>query len=310
MEYTHALETSNLSKKFRKVNAVDNVSLQVPKGSIFAFIGPNGAGKTTTIKLLMNLLEPGSGSSSVLGVPSKKLGPNEWRRIGYVSENQQLPAWMTVEQFLAYCEPMYPDWDKEFCRRMPVEFDLPMKQKLKHLSRGMRMKAALLSSMAYRPELLVLDEPFTGLDPLVRDELIQGILDLSKKEQMTMFISSHDIHEVERLADWVGMIDNGSLKMVEKTETLHERFKKIDVILNSTDTITAPPKGWPETWLQAEQQGRIFSFFLSEYQPDESETQIKRFFPNCKYVDVLGVSLKDIFIVMAKTNRETLQGQS
>ncbi len=302
----NVIETMELSKKFKKVEAVNSLSLQVPRGSIFAYIGPNGAGKTTTIKLMMNLIEPNTGSCSVLGVPSKKLGPSQWQRIGYVSENQQLPLWMTVEQFLDYCAPMYPTWDKDFCQKMLANFDLPLNQKLKNLSRGMAMKAALLSSLAYRPELLVLDEPFTGLDPLVRDELIEGILDLSKTEQWSVFISSHDIHEIEGLCDWVGMIDGGSLKMAEKTESLHERFRKVDVTMDSTDTIPPPGNGWPEKWLQVKQEGRLFTFFHSAYQQNKSESEIKEFVPTIKYIDVHGLSLREIFIAMVKNNRESI----
>ncbi len=118
-------------------------------------------------------------------------------------ENQRLPEWMTVEQLINFCRPMYPTWDPAFCTKLLEEFDLPLDRKLKHLSRGMKMKAALLTSLAYRPRLLVLDEPFSGLDPLVRDEVIRGMLELTEQENWTVLISSHDIDEVERLADWV-----------------------------------------------------------------------------------------------------------
>ena len=175
----------NLHKRFRKTEAVAGLSLQVPEGQVTACLGPNGAGKSTTIKCLLNLHRPDSGSASILGVDSRKLGPAQFTQIGYVSENMELPLWMTVKQFLDYCRPLYPNWDAAFEKRLLTQFDLPLTTKLKDLSRGMRMKAALLSSLAYRPKLVVLDEPFSGLDPLVRDEFIRGLLELTERHALS-----------------------------------------------------------------------------------------------------------------------------
>src|SRR4051812_12855846 len=164
------IETKNLTRRFGRAEAVHGVNLVVPAGSVFALLGSNGAGKTTTIKMLVNLLRPSAGEARVLGVDSRKLGERELAQLGYVSENQQLPLWMTVRQFFDYCRPFYPTWDRALEKTLLARFDLPLGRKLAQLSRGMLMKAALLSSLAYRPKLLVLDEPFSGLDPLVRDE--------------------------------------------------------------------------------------------------------------------------------------------
>ena len=175
----YPIETFNLSKQFGKKFALKNLNLQVPTGTIFAFLGPNGAGKTTTIKTLMNIMPPTKGSAKIFGVDSQKLGPQEFQQIGYVSENQELPEWMTVGQFFNYCKAMYPAWDDVFCQTLVQQFELPLNDKLKNISRGMRMKAALVSSLAYRPKLVVFDEPFSGLDPLVRQEFVDGILKLT-----------------------------------------------------------------------------------------------------------------------------------
>ena len=227
----NTIETKDLTKRFGKNTAVQSLNLTVPTGSIFAFLGPNGAGKTTTIKTLMNIMKPTQGSSTVLGVDSKRLGPKEFAQIGYVSENQEMPDWMTIKQFLNYCKNMYSTWDDKFCNDLTDQFNLPLDQQLKSISRGMKMKAALISSLAYRPKLLIFDEPFSGLDPLVRDEFITGMLDITEDENWTIFISSHDIDEVERLADWVGIIDKGVLKVVEKTEDLQNRFRRVELTL-------------------------------------------------------------------------------
>lgn len=201
-----------------------DLTLKVPEGSVFAFIGPNGAGKTTTIKMLMNILEPTGGEATVLGVNSRRLGPGELAQIGYVSENQQLPDWMTVRELLAYCKPMYATWDDAFCRKLQDQFRIQLDERIRDLSRGMKIKVALLSALAYRPRLLVLDEPFSGLDPLVRDELSRAVLEMAQQAKWSVFISSHDVDEVERLADWVAFLNEGRLILAEPISVLRERY--------------------------------------------------------------------------------------
>jgi ABC-2 type transport system ATP-binding protein len=221
---TSAIETVDLARRFGRLEAVEALTLRVPVGSIFALIGPNGAGKTTTIKLLMNLVRPTRGQAFVLGTDSRRLSPQDFARIGYVSENQRLPDWMTPEQLLDYVRPFYPTWDEALCRKLQTDLGLAARTPLRSLSRGTRMKAALLASLAYRPELVVLDEPFIGLDPLVRDELIRALLELPRDRPWTVFVSSHDIEEVERLADWIAFIDRRRLIFAEPVSSLLSRF--------------------------------------------------------------------------------------
>jgi ABC-2 type transport system ATP-binding protein len=219
------IETVDLSRRFGRVAAVDGINLEIKPGSIFALVGPNGAGKTTTIKLLLNLLRPSRGRASLFGTDSRQLGPRELARIGYVSENQQLPGWMTASQLVAYVKPFYPTWDDELCCKLQHELAIEARRPLRALSRGARMKAALLVSLAYRPELIVLDEPFTGLDPLVRDELIRALLELTGEHRWTALISSHDIDEVERLADAIAFIDNGRITFTDSVQALIEKHR-------------------------------------------------------------------------------------
>ena len=292
---SNTIETKALTKRFGKNTAVQSLDLAVPAGSIFAFLGPNGAGKTTTIKSLMNIMTPTEGSSTVLGVDSQKLGPKEFAQIGYVSENQEMPEWMTIKRFLKYCRNMYSTWDDKFCDELIKQFKLPMKQKIKSLSRGMKMKAALISSLAYRPKLLVCDEPFSGLDPLVRDEFIAGVLDITADENWTIFISSHDIDEVERLADWVGIIDKGVLKVIEKTDDLQQRFRRVEVTLEEP---AAGDIAFPKEWYLGQQQGRTVHFVDSQH--TDGDGKIREMFPNCTNVEMSGMSLREIFVVFAK----------
>ncbi len=159
------IRTRELVKKFRGVKAVDGLDLDVPSGAIYALVGPNGAGKTTAIKILMNIFPATSGHAEVLGKNSALLRGKAFTSIGYVSENQQMPDWMRLDAFVAYLRPFYPSWDRTLEDDLVRQFQLPRDRKLGKLSRGMRMKVALVSSLAYHPELIVLDEPFGGLDP-------------------------------------------------------------------------------------------------------------------------------------------------
>ena len=295
------IETAALTRSFGHTDAVQNLSLRVPEGSVYAFLGPNGAGKTTTIKMLLNILQPTAGGARVLGVDSTKLGPAEFAQIGYVSENQELPEWMTVRQLLDYCRPMYPTWDEAFSRKLLTDFNLPEDRKLKSLSRGMKVKAALVSSLSYRPRLLVLDEPFSGLDPLVRDEFIRGILELAEQDGWSIFISSHDIDEVERLADWVGVINDGRLHLSEETESLQKRFRQIEFTANSETT--RPPAVMPATWLVPEVAGQNVRFVESGYRPGETEAELRQLYPNAGPVTVSALSLREIFLTLARTFR-------
>jgi len=300
MEY--AITTEHLTKRFGRQAAVNNLTLNIPTGCIFAFLGPNGAGKTTTIKTVMNIMPSNQGTSSVFGVDSRKLGPAEFVRIGYVSENQELPLWMKTGYFLNYCKSFYPTWDDGFCRQLLKQFDIPLDKKLKSLSRGMRMKAALVSALAYRPKLLILDEPFSGLDPLVREEFVSGILEVAETENWTIFISSHDVDEVERLADWVGIIDKGTLMVNEKIEHLQRRFRRVEL------TLAEPLSGtvsFPKEWLSPEQKGRAIRFVDTQYQEGAGEQHIRSLLPACTDIVMQGMSLREIFVVLAKQFRQS-----
>jgi ABC-2 type transport system ATP-binding protein len=296
---TNAIETRGLGKRFRRRWAVRDLTLAVPEGAVFAFLGPNGAGKTTTIKTFMNLLRPSAGSAAVLGVPSRRLGPATLAQIGYVSENQALPDWMTVAQLLAFCRPLYPSWDDGFATRLVAQFELPLGMRLRDMSRGMRVKASLLSSLAYRPRLLVLDEPFTGLDVLVRDDLIRGILELSEQERWTVFVSSHDIDEVERLADWVGVLNDGHLELAEPVAALQARFRRMEMTVAGDGGTPTPPA----SWLVVERAAHRVSLVDSRYDATATPAALERVFGPVRDVLVSPMSLRDIFLALAQTYR-------
>lgn len=290
------VETENLTRRFGRMEAVHDLKLVVPRGSVFALLGSNGAGKTTTLKLLMNLLTPTAGFARVLGVDSRKLGEREFAQIGYVSENQQLPVWMTARQLLDYCRPFYPTWDRELEATLLKQFALPESRKLAQLSRGMLMKAALLSSLAYRPRLLVLDEPFSGLDALVRDEFIRGVLEVSALGEWTVLVSSHDIEEVERLADHVALLGAGRLRLSEPTESLQRRFRRVEVT-GAAESVAAAAG-----WLEWERAGALTRFIEPGYAGEATERDWRERFAGAR-VNAQPMTLREIFMVLARADR-------
>ena len=295
-----AIRTENLSKSFLSVRALRQLNLEVPEGAIYALVGPNGAGKTTAIKVMMNILAPSSGRAEVLGLDSSKLAGRLLTQVGYVSENQQLPEWMRVDYFFNYLRPFYPNWDRELERALIQQMELPLDRKLKHLSRGMKMKAALASSLAYRPKLIVLDEPFSGLDPLVRDQLVESLLE--RASEATVLISSHDLAEIESFSSHVGYLEEGRLKFSEEMATLSGRFREVQVTLEAAPSM---PARMPETWLQPASAGAIFQFIDSHFDQERTSAAIQALFGPVHDVTYTPMPLRAIFLAMAKSSRSS-----
>jgi len=293
-----AIRTESLGKRFGRTVALDDVSLAVPEGAIFALVGRNGAGKTTLMKLLMNILRPSAGSAQVLEGDASRLAGKGFCNIGYVSENQELPGWMTVGALLDFCRPFYPNWDRELAERLVTQFDLPLQRILRQLSRGMRMKAAFVSALAYRPRLIVLDEPFSGLDPLVRDELIDSLLDLAGES--TIFLSSHDLTEIESLASHVGYLEEGRLLFSEEMSALSARFREVTVLL--PEAVAARHDG-PAAWIDVEISDSAVRFVHTQYQDEAAEREVAEAFPEARGISFDPMPLRAIFLAVAKSQR-------
>ena len=293
-----AIRTENLSKSFLSVRAVRQLNLDIPQGAIYALVGPNGAGKTTMIKVLMNILHPTRGNAEVLGIDSTRLRGDCFAQIGYVSENQEQPEWMRVDQFFDYLRPFYPKWDRDLESALVQQMALPMDRKLRHLSRGMKMKAALASSLAYRPKLIVLDEPFSGLDPLVRDELVESLLE--RASEATILISSHDLAEIESFSSHVGYMEEGQLKFSEEMSSLTSRFRDVQVTLNAP---AVPPPNIPAAWLQPANSSTTFQFIDSQFDQERTRAAIHSAFSNVRDITFTPMSLREIFLAMAKSGR-------
>lgn len=283
----YAIKIENLHCHYGKLEAIKGITLSVPVGSVYAFLGSNGAGKTTTIKTLVNILQPNQGKVTVLGIPSNKLGAEEFQQIGYFSESQNLPNGLTVRQLLNYCKSLYPSWDDNYCTQLVSLFKLPLDRKIGKLSRGMKTKAALTSSLAYHPKLLLLDEPFNGLDPLTRDELIDGFLEITAQQSWSIFISSHDVDEVEKLADHVGIINEGKLLLEEPTESLLQRFKQISFHSEHGGD-------FHKDWINPKTSGTLNIFTDTEYSENDSLKNILIQFPDAQNIETSPLSLRDI----------------
>ena len=294
-----AIQTEGLTKRFGRVHALDGLSFTVPQGAVLALVGPNGAGKTTLIKILMNIFRASQGSASVLGLNSRKLSGRAFASVGYVSENQQLPDWMRVEAFLKYLRPFYPTWDTQLEAQLVQMFDLPCDRKLKQLSRGMRMKAALAGALAFRPRLIVLDEPFSGLDPMVRDELGKALLD--RTADSTIFLSSHDLAEIEGFATHLAFLDSGRLRLCEDMVSLRARFREVEINL---DAPAAIPAELPSAWLHVSASDSVVRFVDSGFHPEGTPAEIARQFGCVRNMTFEPMTLRTIFLALAKTGRK------
>jgi ABC-2 type transport system ATP-binding protein len=292
-----AIEAIELTKRFKGVKAVQELNMQVPEGEVYALMGPNGAGKTTFIKLLMNLMIPTAGEARVLGLSSESLQGIRFESIGYVSENQKMPDWMSVQNFLDYWRPFYPTWDKVLEQSLAKRFDLPRKQRLKNLSRGVRMKAALTSILSYRPRLIVLDEPLSGLDPLVRDELMEALLGLAN--ETTILFSSHDLAEIEHFASHVGYMEGGRLLFSEAMASVRQRFCRVEA--TAAGPLTAP-QDIPAEWVEFSVSQSRAHWLETDYQPQLSASRAREILGPIE-VRASSLTLREIFLISARVGR-------
>ena len=291
----HAIETDGLTCRYGRTRAVEALTMHVPAGSMYALLGPNGAGKTTTLKTLLNLRRPASGRARLLGVDSRSLGPSDLARIGYVSENQDLPANLTIGEIEAFCRPWYPTWDAALATELRERFGLDRRARIRTLSRGTRIKVQCLLALAPRPRLLILDEPFSGLDPVVRDDLTTGILSLADRHGWSVLLTSHEMDDVERLADHVGFLAGGRLLLEEPMASLLDRFRRVEVSLADG---TTPPSQWPSSWLGFTVDGRAARFVESQCSPD-AEAAWRDAFPGAA-IETSRMSLRDVFVALSR----------
>ncbi|HUR44713.1 MAG TPA: ABC transporter ATP-binding protein [Candidatus Saccharimonadales bacterium] len=234
------IHIAKVSRRFGTKLALKNVDLQVERGKVFGLVGENGAGKTTLIKHMLGLLRAETGSVRVFGMDPVQNPPEVLSRIGFLSENRDLPAWMRVDELLHYTSAFYPKWDRAYAESLREQFGLNPEARIKSLSRGETAKAGLLVALAYRPELLLLDEPSSGLDPLVRRDILEAIIRTVADEGRTVFFSSHLLEEIERVSDDIALMRDGQVVLSGPLDQVKAQHYRITFRLQQAST--QPPR--------------------------------------------------------------------
>jgi ABC-2 type transport system ATP-binding protein len=288
-----AIETTELWKAYEDgVEALRGLSLQVPRGSIYGFLGRNGAGKTTTIKVLLGMAQPTRGRARVFGLdaaaPASSLEIR--RRTGFVSEEKELYAYMTVEEIIQFTRGFYPRWRGDLQERYFRAFELPLESKVKTLSRGTRTKLALLLALCRGADLLVLDEPTSGLDPAMTEQVLQALVAHVGAEEITIFFSSHQLSEVDQIADRVAIIDGGRSIVSGALDDFRENYRRVQFVFDGD----APEPAFRAPGIErVRREGRVLTVLTSQgAEPILDEARAL----NPVSVDVFRVSLKEIFL--------------
>jgi len=297
------IETVDLTKRYGATEAVRGLNLQVPPGSIFGFLGRNGAGKTTTIKMLLGMVRPSAGQARVFGLdagaPDASLDIR--RRTGFVSEDKDLFDYMTVEEIVGFTASFYPRWRRDLEQRYLHGFDLPRDRKVKVLSRGMRTKLALLLVLCRGAELLVLDEPTSGLDPAVTEEVLQALVAHVASEELTIFFSSHQIAEVDQIADRIAIIDRGRSVVAGALEDLRASYRRVQLVFDGEAPSARAGLFRAPGVVRVQRSGRVLTV-LSSAGADRVVDEARAL--GATSVDVVPVSLKDIFLESVTTEAD------
>ena len=299
----NAIELAKVTYTAGKTFQISDLNLHVPEGAIYGFLGPNGSGKTTTVRLIMGLLRAERGRISVLGEHVPNDMPSILARTGYVPERPQLYPGLTVGETLRYHASFYKEWDNEWSYELVESLRLDPRRQVGHMSKGEKGKLMILLAIAQRPELLILDEPTDGLDPVVRRDVLTALLDYVSHTKATVFISSHLVHELERFCDWVGVVDDGQLVAELPMEDFKNGIKRIRVQNPPLETDDAPfvvlkrtfiDRQIPlETWVVRGWQDPMTQYFESA---------------GADLRDVMDLDLEEGFVELLRSSRPSTNG--
>jgi ABC-2 type transport system ATP-binding protein len=290
------IETRNLKKIYGEKAAVDGIDLAVERGSIHGFLGRNGSGKTTTIKMLLGLTYPTSGDARIFGLrpEDRKEGVRIRQRIGFVSEDKGLYDYAKVGQMISFTRSFFPNWDREMEERLIGLFDLPMNQRVKKLSKGMRTKLALLLALPRHADLLVLDEPTEGLDPAITEDVLQMLVGMAAGGT-TIFFSSHQLSEVEQIADHISIIESGRIVVEGGLDELKENYRRIHIVFEEK----APEHALAAAGVaQIRRDARSLTVFAGG---NVEAIVDQAYLSNAVSVDIERVTLKEIFLECAQS---------
>lgn len=296
---TKAVEIENVSRRFGHLLALDNVSLDVPTGSVFGLIGENGAGKSTLIKHILGLLRAQQGTVRVFGKDPVDDPVGVLAEIGYLAEENDLPFGMRVDELQRYVRSFYPYWDQSYAEELRTKFELPLKARLKNLSKGQRARAGLMVALAYRPKLLLLDEPSSGLDPIVRRDILTTIVRDLRAEGRTVLFSSHLLNEVEEVCDYVAMLRQGHIIFSDKLETLKKQYISVRLKLEA-------PKNLAEKAIDGifvtHGEGTNWTILS-----DRDQEMLREFYwsVGAEVIHQIPAPLDDIFVALSSQNRSS-----
>jgi len=293
------ITTDELTKHYPQVRAVDGLNLRVPPGSVYGFLGRNGAGKTSTIKLLLGLTRPTAGAARVLGLDPRRDRVAILERTAYVSENKRLYEWMTPVELLRFTRGFYTQWSDEAVAKYVRRLEIPLQQPFKTLSLGNRTKVYLLLALAQRADLLILDEPTSGLDPVIVDELLRVLAEGHLAEGGTVFLSSHQLSEVEQIADWVGIIDQGKLLLEAGLEDIKNEFRLI------TAAGEGLPAFGPPQVVSAVQAGAFWKYVVAR---DAEAFAARLQQQGATITDVSPLNLRQIFLALTRKEEPCMPG--
>ena len=292
-----AIELSGLTKRFGSTLAVDDLSLSIKRGSTFGLIGPNGSGKSTTIKMLMGVLSPTAGTVRVLGRDVAAEAVEIRQRVGYVPELHFMDRWMRVKEVVGYCRSAFTQWNDETCRELLDRFELDPGKKVKYLSKGMVVKLSLVLAVSHEPEMLVLDEPMAGLDPVAREEFLDGVLRTVCDRGQTVLLSTHSLDDIQRIADTVGFLYGGRLLIQSNIDELLANTKRI----RATLTDGRPPQQLPGNVVWQQVEGRNWTVTIADFKP-ETVQEIGSL-DGVDHVEAIDVGLEDLFKDFVKGQR-------
>ena len=297
----HVIATRGLVKRYGQQEAVNGLEMRVPAGAVYGFLGRNGAGKSTTIKMLMGLARPDSGSASVLGLDCATQTLDILRRVAFVGENKVLYDELTAEEMVRFTRSFYPRWSEPAAEACARRLELPMRQRFKTLSKGNRAKVWLLLAVGQAAELLVLDEPTAGLDPVNQDALLQLLAEGDGAGTATVFFSSHDLAEVERICDWVGIVDAGRMLLEARLDDIREHYRL--VIAEGRDL----PMERAAPVLSATRSGS-FSRYLVARDADGFAARLRS--QGASVTEVTPLSLRDVFLELVRKEDPCTSGNA
>jgi ABC-2 type transport system ATP-binding protein len=283
--------TERLTKYYGTRAVVNGLSLSVPKGTVYGFLGRNGAGKSTTIKMLTGMVHPDSGAARLLGEDSQALTPQTRSRVAYLAEGHPLYNWMTVGQAVRFTRAFYRQWNDGLLERILDHFELSRKAKLRRLSNGQRAQVSLALAVAPDPELLILDDPTLGLDTVVRRDFLESMIQIIQRQGRTILFSSHILGDVERVADRIGVLVDGVLRVDCPTDVFKESIREVILDFPGPPPDFPPCRGLVSSRVMGRRRELIFVGF-----GDEQRQIVERLNPAPLAIDVVELNLEDAFI--------------